>query len=113
MQDEGGRIYTVRYLPEAFDELMAIAAYLTAHSQLSAGKFFDEVEAKIERLTAFPRLYPLCVHDEHFRMMPVVYDYQVYYHVDEEAGVVEIHHFLHGKRNIAGFLKRAERQQGK
>lgn len=101
--------YTIRYLPEALEEMLPILAYLAEYSTTAPGKFASEVETQIKQLEDFPRMYPAYEHNRDFRVIQTLFDYQVFYIVNEKARSVDIHHILHGRRNIKKFLETVEK----
>lgn len=109
---EGGQgfmKYEILLLPSASVEMIGIKAYLAEHSAQAAQKFRDEVERQIDSLENLPKRFPHYEKMPVFHRMLVLYDYQVFYAVDDDRRLVQIHHILHGHRNIQKFLEQDER----
>ena len=100
--------YTLRYLDTLDSEIVAIEEYMErqfASPSLVLTPIFDQIE---RHLPTSPYMYPAYQDDLRYRKM-VVEKYLVLYMVNEESQAVEIHHILHGMRNIKQILK-AENQ---
>lgn len=95
--------YKLRYLPLAMDDIDQLSKYLTRFYPSTAGRFLRDLKEKISRLQSFPQLYAEYPHDPYYRSLPVR-GYIVFYHVDEQAAVVEIHRILRGSWDLPKFL---------
>ncbi len=98
-------VYTLRYLPLAREDLLAILEYHQAALQapLAAGKLLDDMEAALLRLQTFPyaqRIYqPLRPLIPEYRLLPVR-NYAVFYIVIEPEKIVEVHRIVYMGRDL-------------
>lgn len=102
--------YKLRFLDTVDSDITAIAEYLEEQLvplSLVLTPIFDQIE---KDLPLSPFIYPEYPDDQRFRKM-VLDKHIVFYVVDEDKEIVEIHHILHEKRNIRKFLqtKKAEK----
>ena len=95
--------YSIKYLASADQDLCDIADYLSRFYESTFKKFMAVFEESILRLTETPFMYEEFHDDSYYRRM-VVGDYLIFYHVDDEKCVVEIHRVLHGSRDIKRYI---------
>jgi len=95
--------YRIRYLPETMTDRTRIKDYLSQYYESTVKKFFTVLKEKIERLKDFPYSCPVYEDDSDYRTL-VVEDYLVFYMVDEERKIVEIHRIFHGSQDIMRYL---------
>ena len=92
--------YRVKYLPETIIDRTEIRAYLAQWGENTVKKFFFLLKKKIERLKKFPYSCPVYEDDPDYRRL-VVEEYLVFYIVNEEDKIVEIHRIFHGSQDIS------------
>jgi len=98
-------MYHLRYLDTLDSEIAAIEEYLETQF-VSPGVVLTPIFDRIEKaLPTSPYMYPVYQDDPRFRKM-VVEKYLVLYVIKEEQQTVEIHHILHGIRNIKRLLQK-------
>lgn len=98
--------YKLVYLSSASDELCLIDNYLAEEiSEQVADKFVSSVQAAIASLDHLPKRHPRYSPMPVYHFLPTVYDYIIFYIVNDEKKEVQIHHILHGHRNIVKFLQ--------
>ena len=98
--------YSIRYLPDTVTDRDEIKEYLSQYYESTVENFFKLLKEKTSRLKEFPYSCPVYEHDpDYYRM--VVGDYLVFYIVNEDDGVVEIHRIFHGSKDIRQHLKRS------
>ena len=91
--------YRVRYLATAGDDREAIKTYLAQFSPSAAKRLFDKIKHNIDLIKLNPYMYEVYSRRPIFRRM-VVYDYLVFYAVNEKHHIIEVHRILHGKLDI-------------
>jgi addiction module RelE/StbE family toxin len=90
----------VIYLPKAIFDQADIKTYLSQFYPGTSKRFFDLLKKKIIRLKTHPYSCPVYEDDPDYRKL-VVGDYLVFYIVNEDTKIIEIHRILHGSRNIS------------
>ena len=100
--------YELAYLPSFVDDMLLICAYMleSEYPEDIVENFQTEVEKKAESLRESPKRFAVYEKIPEFRRMLVLYDYQVFYTIREDKKLVQMHHILHGHRNIQKFLRR-------
>ena len=96
--------YRAVYLPEAREDAEEIRHYLSQYYENTAKRFFILLKKRIEAIKANPFLAPLYIERPPYRRL-VVGDYLVFYIVNEDNGLIEIHRVLHGSRDIGRYLR--------
>jgi toxin ParE1/3/4 len=100
--------YTLRYLPAAYDDLIAILDWIAEDSPANAAAFVEAVELRIGKLISHPFLGHI-PHDDKLagaRYRVLVLDaYLVFYII--RGRTVEIHRIVHGSRNLDGLIQGA------
>jgi len=96
--------YRIRYLPKAVVNRNEIKIYLSQFYPSTAGKFFAMLKEKTARLKEFPYSCPAYEYVPDYRVL-VVGDYLVFYVVNEEAKLIEVHRILHSSQDINQHLQ--------
>ena len=96
-------IFKITYLPESRDDAIEIRKYLEQFYKGTGKKFFALLKKRINSLKSSPYLAQQYEEWPPYRRL-VVGDYLVFYKVDEERNLVEIHRILHGSREIDRYL---------
>jgi addiction module RelE/StbE family toxin len=96
--------YKLRYLDLAKIDVKEIKEYLTQFYPSTPAKFLTALKEKITSLSDMPYRYEAYADNPAYRKLSV-YDYLVFYKVDEENKVVKIHRVLHGARDISRYLR--------
>ena len=97
-------MYTPKYLPSAANDIFEIEETLYEFSPSSADKFIEALDEKVKHLTKQPLMYKVYEERPYFRCMPLPYKFLCFYHVDEDAKLINIHRVLHGMRDISNIL---------
>ena len=102
--------YKIKYLPLAVQDLNDIARYLSGFYPQTARRVLKEMREKITKLGDTPRMCEVYALDPTYRKL-VADQYLVFYHVNENVKVVEIHRVLraHGICRSTWNKQRAER----
>jgi len=95
--------YKIKYLPETIADRDAIKDYLSQYYVSTVKKFFKLLKEKTALLTRFPYSCPAYEDDPDYRVL-IVGDYLVFYMVNEDEKIVEIHRIFHGSRDIKQHL---------
>ena len=97
-------MYKIKYLPLAVQDLNDIARYMSGFYPETANRVLKEMRAKITKLGDTPKMYEAYRPDPAYRRM-VVDQYLVFYRVNDETKVVEIHRILRGSWNLPQYLE--------
>jgi addiction module RelE/StbE family toxin len=95
--------YRIKYLKISKDDLKEIRDYLNQFYKNTTRNFLTDLRKQVNLLEDIPFIYEKYPDDPYFRKM-VVGDYLVFYHVDEEKQIIEIHRILHGSKNIRQYI---------
>ena len=98
-------MYRLEYLPSAQADILQIDAYLYEHSPAAADKFAESIERLTDTLLQHPFMFPVYEDNPYFRHMVLPYKYRLFYHLDEETGVIKIYRILHGMRDVSGIME--------
>jgi len=97
--------YTLRYLPVAYDDLIAIFDWIANDSPANAAAFIEAVDQRIGNLRSYPFLGHV-PHDDKLKnagyRILVLESYLVFYVV--RGKTVEIHRIVHGSRNLEDLI---------
>jgi addiction module RelE/StbE family toxin len=92
------------FLPEAMADAEEIQRYLSQYYESTVRNFFTLLKGRIDTLKSNPYMAPAYPRRPEYRQL-VVEDYLVFYKVDEDKKLIEIHRILHGSRDIGRFIK--------
>ncbi len=96
--------YKIKYLPLAVQDLNDVARYLSGFYPKTASRVLKEMRDKITKLGDNPKMCEIYPTDPVYHKM-VVDPYLVFYQVNEEARIVEIHRVLCGSWNLPQYLE--------
>ena len=96
--------YRIKYLSDTITDRNDIKTYLSQFYESTAKNFFALLKKKTAQLKSFPYSCPVYEDDSDYRVL-VVRDYLVFYMVDEEEKIVEIHRIFHGSQDIKKQIK--------
>ncbi|MDR2569551.1 MAG: type II toxin-antitoxin system RelE/ParE family toxin [Oscillospiraceae bacterium] len=91
--------YRVDFLPKAERDMEDIEEYLSQFYPSTARKLFEKMHEKASMLEDLPYMCPAYEIDPDFRRM-VIDDYLLFYTVNEEERMVDIHHIFRASRDI-------------
>jgi len=91
--------YKVKYLETVRSDRADIKTYLDQYSSVAARKLFAKIKQKMLLVKGNPYMYRTYERRPQFRVM-VVDDYLVFYKVNEEHNIIEVHRVLHGMLDI-------------
>ena len=95
--------YKVVFLPEASKDSDEIHRYLSQYYKNTSKNFFALLKKQIDSLKSNPFIAPVCPERSSYRRS-VVAGYLVFYKVDVEKELIEIHRILHGSRDIGRYI---------
>ena len=96
--------YKIKYLPLAVQDLSEIARYLSGFYPKTASRVLKELREKITKLGDAPKMCEVYRLDPAYRRL-VVDQYLVFYRVNDENKIVEIHRVLRGAWNLPQYLE--------
>ena len=95
----------VAVLESAESDLRIIREILKEYGKTPTVNFRKSLSQFRRHVSKMPLMYPEYEYNSAFRAAVLVYDYIVFYKVDEAANMVRIFRILHGNRNIAEILE--------
>jgi plasmid stabilization system protein ParE len=95
--------YRLTYLDESKQDMRDIAAYLSQFYASTARNFSAKLKKQARMLKTQPYMYQAYEEDPYFRRM-VIDDYLLFYSVDDERQLVDIHRIIHASRDINKIL---------
>ena len=95
--------YEVAMTPQSYSDLDAITAYLSQFYQSTPAKFIASFEKTKTNLTEMPYMYPVYEDIPAFRKA-LAGKYLVFYTVDDDKKLVQIHRILRGAWDIPQYL---------
>ena len=95
--------YRTIYLPDAVTDRNEIKSYLSQFYKSTLKNFFSLLKKRTAKLKDNPYSCPVYKDDSDYRVL-VVGDYLVFYMVDEEHKIVEVHRIFHGSKDIRRHL---------
>jgi len=95
--------YRINYLPDATEDRDVIREYLSQYYESTVRNFFTLLRKRVAQLKEHPYSCPAYEHDPDYRVL-VVGDYLVFYVVNDNDNIVEIHRIFHKSRDIRRWL---------
>ena len=97
-----GRSETMRLsvLSLVKSDLREIHLRLSEYGEAPTKKFRESFEKFCAQVVDMPYIFSQCEYSSSYRRAVIIYDYLVFYKVDESKGKVMVYRVLHGKRNI-------------
>ena len=96
--------YKVSVLRLAQNDLQEIHEYLSNFGENPPKKFRADFERFIEQISNLPYSYGAYEYNPSYHKSVIIYEYLVFYCVDEQRNEVKIFRVLHGKRNIEALI---------
>lgn len=96
--------YKIKYLPLAVQDLHDIAEYLSQFYPGTALRVLRMIRDKIANLRDMPEMYERYEQEPDYRKLPAE-QYLVFYKVQEEKQIVEIHRILRASWNLPQYVK--------
>ena len=97
--------YRLRYLDDTTTDRDNIKIYLSQFYAGTVNKFFELLKKRTAKLKSYPFSCPVFEDDPDYRKL-VVGDYLVFYMVNEDEKIVDIHRILHTSRDISRYLSK-------
>jgi len=88
----------------AKSDLREIHLRLSEYGKTPTKKFRESFEKFCAQVVTMPDMYEPYEYAPNYRKAVIIYDYLVFYRVDDSSEVVKIYRVLHGKRNIVPLL---------
>jgi len=89
----------------ARNDLKEIRLYLMEYGERPPKKFRESFEKFCTQVVSMPNMFSQYEHNQGYRKAVIIFDYIVFYRVDESMGKVMVYRVLHGKRNIRPLLE--------
>ena len=93
-----------KILSLAIDDIKEIHEYLSDFGETPQRKFRMSFEAFCDQIVKMPYMYSQYEHNNAYRRAVIVYDYLIFYQVNECNEEIKIYRVLHGKREIKPLL---------
>jgi len=91
--------YRLKYMEDTISDRDNIKTHLSKFYPGTAKRFFSLLKKKTAILKTYPESCPVYEDDTGYRKL-VVGDYLVFYMIDDNEKMVEIHRILHGSMDI-------------
>jgi plasmid stabilization system protein ParE len=95
----------ISVLKLARNDLKEIREYLMEFGEIPPKKFRDSFEKFCVQVSDMPYMYAEYECNPKYRKAVAVYDYLIFYQVDEKKSIVKVYRVLHGKRKITPLLE--------
>ena len=95
--------YRLNFMGDTVVDRENIKIYLSKFYPGTVKRFFSLLKKRTTQLKTFPYSCPKYEDDPDYRIL-VVGDYLVFYIVNEETKIVEVHRIFHGSRDISQHL---------
>lgn len=89
----------------ARDDLKEIREYLAEFGENPPKRFRESFEEFCVHVADMPHMFSQYEQNPVYRKAVIVFDYLVFYQVDENSDTVKIYRALHGKRNIESLIE--------
>ena len=95
----------ISLLKLARNDLKEIKEYLMEFGEIPPNKFRKSFEKFCVQIADMPYMSAAYEHNPKYRKATIIYDYLIFYQVDEKMNIIKIYRVLHGKRNTAPLLE--------
>ena len=96
--------YSIAVLTFAQNDLREIHEYLSNFGENPPKKFRESFEKFIEQVSNMPYMFSEYGRNPNYRRAVIIFEYLIFYRVDEENNIVKIYRVLHGRRNIKDII---------
>jgi len=90
--------YKIAVLSFAQNDLREIHGYLSTFGENPPRKFREGFEKFVELVSNMPYMFGEYTYNPKYRRAVIIFEYLIFYRVDERNGEVKIYRVLHGKR---------------
>ena len=73
--------------------------------EIPPNKFRESFEKFCGLVADMPYMFAAYEHNLKYRKAVIIYDYLIFYQVDEKKNTIKVYRVLHGKRNTAPLLE--------
>jgi len=94
----------VSVLSLAKNDLKEIRLFLSEYGESPPKKLRESFEKFCAQVVEMPHMFSQYEYNPSYRRAVIVFDYLIFYRVDESKGKIMVYRVLHGKRNIAPLL---------
>ncbi|MCL2212657.1 MAG: type II toxin-antitoxin system RelE/ParE family toxin [Oscillospiraceae bacterium] len=98
----------IQFSTYAKSDLKEIYLYLREHGEAPPKTFRKSFESFCSQVSKLPMMYNFCEYHPSYRKAVLVYDYLVYYKIDDTNNEILVFRVLHGKRNIKQVLQETD-----
>ena len=92
--------YNIAVLSLAQNDLREIYDYLSEFGENPPKKFRESFEKLIEQISNMPYMFSEYKYNVNYRKAVIIFEYLIFYRVDERKNEVKIYRVLHGKREV-------------
>jgi len=90
--------YKIAVLSVAQNDLREIHRYLSEFGENPPKKFRESFEKFVEQVSNMPYMFGEYKYNSNYRRTVIIFEYLIFYRVDEQKNEVKIYRVLHGKR---------------
>ena len=94
----------IAILKLARNDLREIHEYLSEFGESPNKKFRASFEKFCSQIVNTPHMFNKYEHNPNFRKAAIIFEYLIFYQVDEKNRKVKIYRVLHGKQNVKSML---------
>ena len=100
-----GEAVKIFILKLARNDLKEIREYLMEFGEIPPNKFRKSFEEFCGQVADMPYMFPIYEHNPKYRKAVVIYEYIIFYTVDDIKNNIKIFRILYGKRNSVLLLE--------
>jgi plasmid stabilization system protein ParE len=90
--------YRIEYISTFHADILSVVEFL-AEYPMKAARIFAKIDRAIGNLIEMPEMYPIYQDVPAFRFITVE-DYLVFYKVEKQSKIIEIHRLVYGRMDI-------------
>ena len=94
--------YRLEYISTFHTDIASVTSSLKEYPKM-AKRIFEKMDAKLKNLTNLPEMYPIYDDFPDFRKL-VIEDYLVFYSINKQAGIIEVHRLIYGRMDVVNQL---------
>ena len=88
----------------AKNDLREIHMYLSEYGENPSKKFREHFEKFCSQVSKMPYMFSQYEYNPSYRKATIIFEYQIFYKVDDKKEDIMIYRILHGKRNVKPLL---------
>jgi plasmid stabilization system protein ParE len=102
------RKYQIKWQAKTQEDIENLVRYKGRFSSSAPSRIVAKIFDRLDDVASMPRSGRISEYDSDYRQV-FIEDYTVFYLVDDEKEVIEVHYVLHQSRNIEKILRTGDR----